>query len=201
MHFVLNFICFSLLAALPYVAQAELTRCDGVWTDRPCQGTPDAKLTAAPPKQARSAAEVVNDDKQLVVHGLVADAFDARYSYGIDFSTRSVESQCALEKTSLETCIDLVRDANRDLRRLVLLEKKARAAVPTGPAPSQDADYSTNIVVIEDDYPDFVNRPGRPGLPHRPGRPNRPDRPDFDTGQNANTKRPGSFEGYRSRFR
>jgi hypothetical protein len=126
------------------------------------------------------------------VQGLVSAAFDARNEYDIGFETTLVEQQCSAETTTLDRCIEIVRDAQRDLQRLVSLEKKSRAKSEVQAEQLQTGDNNTKIVIIGDRFP---NRP------YRPKRPPHHSHPDTGGKPVARGHQPGPFSGYDSRFK
>jgi hypothetical protein len=160
------------------VLAAELAQCDGIWTDKVCEGRASKTIEKAPEKAPPSTSEKLAENKRLILQDLVSASYDAREKYDVFFSHRTVEQQCAHESVSLEKCQSFVEDAHT---RLMAMVKLASEETSQKKPSTTNNNYKTSITIVQPDRDDYIHLPG-----HQPGH---------------GGHRPGPFQGYRSRFK
>lgn len=109
----------SILLTLPVSqsAQAELTLCDGHWTNQPCSGEVEQKLRAVEKStaqvEAEQAARKQRSDKRSLVHEQTMKQLRARDEHKIAVDMLPVSDFCLQDSTSVNDCrkeLDLVAE-------------------------------------------------------------------------------------------
>jgi len=93
---VKTFIISSFLVVLP--AQAELKNCNGVWTNKDCEGKTTREIKESTVKE-RDPAEVQNKEKKFWISDLELKALRAKKEHDIDIDTGDVEVLCQKPET------------------------------------------------------------------------------------------------------
>lgn len=166
----IGIICFSLSAPLPVAS--ELTECNGVWSNKPCEGQAGQKLSemkstsAAEPAAPNSASK----EKQEAISEFERFIFDASRKLDQEIKSEHVISFCNTDSTSLEDCQQQIEQSRLEIQELL-------AKAEPSPVPETvilDNRHNTNVVVIQDN----THFHGHP----RPSSTRYPLSPDFKPG-------------------
>lgn len=136
--------------------QAELKKCHGVWTNKPCEGQVEgaiAEATSVP----RAPGAVELDRKKLWIHDLDTKRFGAKQQYGLDFDLSEARKICLESPSSLSDCRKAVDDkmSEIDSKLQSTAERKRAEAEISKPTPAQQPNitiinqHQENKVVIE----------------------------------------------------
>lgn len=142
---LLQFLALLLYSSTPVLG--ELIECDGIWIDKPCEGSAGQVLPQTPPKSPPTAARRLLEDKKQVVQELVSASYDARSKYQIDFSTRTVETECRQPEVSLNACRALVDAAHTKLLARITAAQAERETTREDKVTQND--YETQINIID----------------------------------------------------
>ena len=100
----------TILLFLPAGAAAELTNCDGVWTDRPCsqgvlQRRTDVPDAAAPTASTDSKeTQRALSQKRSLLHDVTMKSIRAKDQYNLTFSLTGLEQDCLKPETAVADC-------------------------------------------------------------------------------------------------
>lgn len=155
-YFLKALTLILLISLLPMPALAELSFCNGVWTNQECKGE-EKEETEAPslPETAhepRSSTEVLSDKKKSLVHEMTMKRIDARRKYGVLYSSDTAETTCELDATSLKDCQTEVDAYYEKLQSSIETHLKERELDSSGKPGSQNlkekAQNNTTAVYI-----------------------------------------------------
>ncbi|MCB0360593.1 MAG: hypothetical protein KDD44_13190 [Bdellovibrionales bacterium] len=87
----------------PTAVRAELSLCDGTWTNKPCAADSSKQLSEAP-ANLPSIRDVASAKKELLVHDLTMKSLRARRQYAVDVAIEPAATECQKADVSLESC-------------------------------------------------------------------------------------------------
>jgi len=96
---ILSSILASGLLTLP--AHAELSFCNGVWTNQSCSGEKTIEETARKPQEPEQKKISL---KKSILHEITMDRVEARRKYGVMVSGQSAEIICEDQQSSVKEC-------------------------------------------------------------------------------------------------
>ena len=105
-------IIFTLLFVRP--AFAELSLCNGQWTNKPCeQGSKEKSIQQAPPRKKKSAEQ---SKKETLVHQFRMRTIELkRQGHDIPYTPQTSIDRCMLEGTEFAECDSLMKEAHMRL--------------------------------------------------------------------------------------
>lgn len=151
----MNKLLFTLLLS-PLLATnvyAELSNCNGVWTNEPCDGKASSKLEEKdftpqdPQKRLQS-------KKQQILHDLRMKELNAERAYKVDVAIDAAETSCNNPATTLEDCQEKVSELRDKIdqgilaaKELSIKEKKLEAEKAEAKAKAEN--NTTTIIIRE----------------------------------------------------
>ena len=150
--------CLLLALLGPAVVSAELTKCDGVWTNKPCSGAPAEQMTESKPTP-RPQREIDADQKRALVSELDNRRLSVRSQHGVDVGISAERSLCANPETSVTECAHAVNEKEKyfDERALAAANLKAAEKQAGAEAPAEDPG---TVTIIQQSGDQYIN--GRP---------------------------------------
>ena len=152
-----NLLLFFTAVFLASSVQAEMVKCNGIWTNRPCQGYSETKLQAdevVPP--ANKAEATALSKKRSLFHELTMKSIEARREYGVDLSLEDVESFCLRQKTSVDECREKTEKRadkiDGKLTQVALVRQKEENSKLKEENARLRQQPNTAIVITEDHY-------------------------------------------------
>lgn len=111
-----TFVAALLLLSTATPALAQLHECNGMWTNKPCDGsvsnTIGAKESNAPDDPARA-------EKRSLLHELTMRSIKAHEQYDIRTDLAPAEKKCLTEPAPLDECRAAVKQVDEDLDRKI----------------------------------------------------------------------------------
>ncbi len=145
----MKILAFTAILFLPLAAQAELTFCNGVWTNQSCSEEPQTKIDEKEFK-AKSKDEVAGNKKKSLVHEMTMKRIEARRKYGVLFSSEDTEAVCDNEATSLDKCRKAVESyyklLQENVRNQLDAESQKNSEESDEKAPTQQNQTTVNII-------------------------------------------------------
>ena len=111
-----------LLLLAPVLASAEIHQCNGLWTNKPCEGTVGESISETQTKN-RSAADAEKSQKGLWIHELDMKRLRAKKQYNISIDTQDTTLLCNTEKTSLLDCRKGITEKENLIEEKILTAK------------------------------------------------------------------------------
>jgi hypothetical protein len=149
----------------PGRASAEISNCNGKWTNLPCPAGNVRGTMPEMPAQPRDFAAEEQDTKQTALHKLRMDAAAAASRYRVRQDLTSAEYLCGKNEVSVETCLDKIDELRKTLdERVARAEgerKQAEQAKKNELAGKEHADEptqgntETNVVIVNDNRDGF----------------------------------------------
>lgn len=96
-------IIFLFLLILPSILRAEITNCNGEWTNKPCDGKVEARFEEVLSEE-KSNEDLNKEKKQLFLNQLEILRFKAKKEHNLEFGTLEVNEICNDINTTLEDC-------------------------------------------------------------------------------------------------
>lgn len=129
-----------MLLGLPAPASAELTLCEGVWSNKPCDKPAEqlAEKQYLPP----SAAEITVSKRRSWLADLDTEIFNAKREHGLNVQSRDVRLACENPATPEEECSRLIAERSNLIAALI-------ASSPQPAATPQVENQETNAVAID----------------------------------------------------
>lgn len=150
-----NYLLTLLLSLLlTSTARAELSNCNGVWTNDPCEGNASSKLEEKDFKP-QDPQKRLQSKKQQILHDLRMKELNSERTHKIDIAIDPAETVCNDPATTLEDCQEKVTelrnkidDAVRDAREIEIEEKKIEAE--KAEAKTKAENNTTTITIIKE---------------------------------------------------
>ncbi|MCB0324802.1 MAG: hypothetical protein KDD69_14565, partial [Bdellovibrionales bacterium] len=147
--------------ALPKLAEAEVSNCDGRWTNRPCEGTVSATLEEVE-RAPLDPASARRRRKQSLLHDLRMAAIEAERSHGVVVALGPAEARCSDQATTIEQCQEAVQAVEQQLA-----ERSSASQQHAKQEKARGGDQNNVAIVVEADTtrrldcPYSVRRHGR----------------------------------------
>ncbi len=147
----------------------ELTQCDGVWTNKPCEGARVGGI-AERQRPLRLQSEIDLDRKKLLIHDLEMRAISARRDYSLEIGLLAERALCLSQESSIAECEAAVDTKRKELEERSLAAAKLRATQAGAPLPGHDSgtsgvDKPTVVTIIQEsstqDNPRHRRRDGK----------------------------------------
>lgn len=106
-------------------ALAELSFCEGVWTNQSCENGEEKSLTETT-RKPQSPEQKTDSLKKSILHEMTMDRVEARRKYGVLVSGQSAELVCQDSKSSAKECQDAASQYNTRLQQSVSNALKAK---------------------------------------------------------------------------
>jgi len=150
----LHFVCFLfLLTFLPAAAFAELSFCNGVWTNQACdqeEGEEEASTKSleetkkAPPSKAEKNLSL----KKSILHEVTMDRVEARRKYSVIVPASSAENICQDPESKVEACKEAAEKYSSRLQSRVDSALKAKELEKQKEEPKEEQNDNTTVVVV-----------------------------------------------------
>ena len=143
-----TFICALLLTLTVRPAHAELSKCNGIWTNQPCnQDQKELALPEKPLKKIDPAAKILSQKRSLL-HDLTVSRLNAKKEYGITISSSNVEETCLLSETTIKECRELVAEKKSEILENSKLKALSIQENNKKDSESKEVDNSQNVSVV-----------------------------------------------------
>ena len=106
------------------VVWAELYECNGVWTNRPCEGQSSNSMKESAAKQI-DVAEREAKEKRFWVNDLELKRLRARKEHGLEMNVGDVMELCQDSSTTLQVCRNAVAARENEIGKSILDAKNA----------------------------------------------------------------------------
>lgn len=135
-------------------ALAEIQKCRGVWTNRPCDEEEQRRLpeTRRPP---RSKEEIDLDRKKLLIQDLEIRILTARSQYNIEVGIESERILCLDQESSVGQCDEAVNKKRKEIEDRSLSAAKRQAAERVAHGASDEAKDQHQIITIIQQPPEL----------------------------------------------
>lgn len=184
---------FSLMAVLSgvSVAQADFVQCNGVWTDKPCEGSVGGTIPQSVPPSGGE--DPGRSEKRSLLHELTMKSIKAREEYELSYDVRFVQEWCMRKETTVDACRERVdkEEASLDkkmIRASALVDEKRKRKQEEEEEKikkTQSEANATQVTVVQ-------NIPRRPIIQYPNQYPNYPQYPNqYPNYPNSN----GSYQG------
>ncbi|NDC37044.1 MAG: hypothetical protein EBZ48_03210 [Proteobacteria bacterium] len=135
------------------VTNAEIRKCNGVWTNKPCDSKEERKLPEKH-RTPRPTSEIDLDRKKLLIQDLEIRALSTKEEYGVEVGILTERLLCLSLESSLAQCDSAVNEKRKEIEERVLAAVKLRAAkgvVGGGSGSSQgiSSQRSTGVTIIQ----------------------------------------------------
>ena len=152
---------------LPTAAHAELYKCNGTWTNEPCQGEVQNTLQSAPKRTAPTDPD--RSQKDSLLHNLRMMQLKARRNYDVEYDISAVEDFCRKPAVTAADCQEKTEHAEDRIGKRVttVASLKEEEAKEEEKEVRREGDENEVTVVENNNY--YRRRRRRPG--HRPVRP------------------------------
>ena len=120
-----NLIYLFPLFFITQAALAELTFCEGIWTNQSCEKGEEKSL-AETTREPQSSEQKTDSLKKSILHELTMDRVEARRKYGVMVSGQSAELICQDSKSSVKECQEAASQYNTRLQQSVSNALKAK---------------------------------------------------------------------------
>jgi hypothetical protein len=150
-------MALAAVALLPGLARAEITLCDGKWTNKPCASGAMVKLPEVTPTPGKMTS-TSSVSKEILYRSLERRNDDVRARYGVSVSLDDARRICFEEESTLEQCrqsIDLANDALR--ARTADLQREHRPThVNHQGSGSEGSEDTKNVTVVQQNNGDAL---------------------------------------------
>lgn len=147
----------GLAALMPCGASAQISKCDGTWTNETCEGEVQASFKEVPASEPDPAARELSR-RRIWLHDLEMLRLKAKREHDITVSTKPVEDICLTLKTPARECSNAIAAKETEINQLVT--ERARLALERERQEAQPSEGPTTVNVINQREVIFV-RPRR----------------------------------------
>ena len=138
---------FLILILSSSVLEAQINYCNGMWTNRACDGEVQKTITEQPLRK-RSPEEIKADKKLSLTHDLRSYAWKLRREYDIQMSEVDlVEDYCAREKVSVDQCTRKVTASYRALQA----QERSFAKTKKKEARQGSSSHGGNVMIVKNE--------------------------------------------------
>lgn len=147
-------------------ASAEVKNCNGVWTDKPCDGVALTATLAPAPTTSAGDNSADKDEMRKLYHDLDMKRLNARRTYGVQLETGLAVDNCIGAKASLEACRRITSELDDQLAQRIVNEKSVKEQQRTNDLREEEIRKQSNTVnsvtIIEDDEYHYHRHPRHP---------------------------------------
>lgn len=148
-----NYLLTLLLSLLlTSTARAELSNCNGVWTNDPCEGNASTKLEEKDFKP-QDPQKRLQSKKQQILHDLRMKELNSERAYKVDVAIDAAETSCNDPATTLEDCQEKVTELRDKIDKRILAAKKLEIKEKKIEAEKAEAEAqgnTTSITIIKE---------------------------------------------------
>ena len=98
-----SFITIILLYIIPIQLLAQITNCNGEWTNKPCSGNIEASFEELQVR-TKSEEDLIRDQKRTILNELESLRFKAKKEHNLEFSTLDANAICQNDNILIEEC-------------------------------------------------------------------------------------------------
>ena len=141
-------LAFALVISLPILAQAELSKCGSIWTNRPCS---DLQVASLPEKLYIELSGSEKDMKQREqwLIALEGTAFRANNRYRVDIDLEVTRGICLSPSSTLHECREAILSKEKQISDGIIVSKESKSETP------HEADLADNFNVTIVDNRDY----------------------------------------------
>lgn len=150
-------IIIALVLVAPSFASADLTKCNGVWTNKPCAAPGAAHFEESRPTP-RSQQSIDADQKKTLIGELETRRLSVRSQYGLEIGVSAERSLCLSTETSVADCSHAIEEKERYIDDRAIAAANLRAAEERQQASSAATDSKdpTTVTIIQQSGDQYI---------------------------------------------